>query len=383
MGLMTSRNRQHKISDSTYPSTHGYDPIISQISGLPVSYISGASALKNSDIFSVINRIASDIASANFKTENTYISERLNQPSKLIGRFSFWQGVIVQLLLSGNAYVPLDLDYLEQMPPSSIISIDIDGSDQGAIYELAKYNNHPTRMLSQDQILHFRLMPDATYQYLVGMSPLESLTKELTIATASTDQSLNLIKNRINPTSVLQISNALLEQGDADAARDAFEKANNGNNSGRLMVLDSNSTFSQFEMKTDVFKALNTNAEYSASQISKAFGVPVDMLGGGNRTESQHSNSQQIKNLYYENLISYVAPMIDEIALKTNAPDLSLDMQYIDDSTRIDKINDMVKVGTIGQAQAEFMLKRYGVLPNEIPEYVPPVAMVTQKGETE
>lgn len=380
---MTSRNRQHKISDSTYPSTHGYDPIISQISGLPVSYISGASALKNSDIFSVINRIASDIASANFKTENTYISERLNQPSKLIGRFSFWQGVIVQLLLSGNAYVPLDLDYLEQMPPSSIISIDIDGSDQGAIYELAKYNNHPTRMLSQDQILHFRLMPDATYQYLVGMSPLESLTKELTIATASTDQSLNLIKNRINPTSVLQISNALLEQGDADAARDAFEKANNGNNSGRLMVLDSNSTFSQFEMKTDVFKALNTNAEYSASQISKAFGVPVDMLGGGNRTESQHSNSQQIKNLYYENLISYVAPMIDEIALKTNAPDLSLDMQYIDDSTRIDKINDMVKVGTIGQAQAEFMLKRYGVLPNEIPEYVPPVAMVTQKGETE
>jgi len=383
MGLMTSRNRQHKISDNTYPSTHGYDPIISQISGLPVSYISGASALKNSDIFSVINRIASDIASANFKTENTYISERLNQPSKLIGRFSFWQGVIVQLLLSGNAYVPLDLDYLEQMPPSSIISIDIDGSDQGAIYELAKYNNHPTRMLSQDQILHFRLMPDSTYQYLVGMSPLESLTKELTIATASTDQSLNLIKNRINPTSVLQISNALLEQGDADAARDAFEKANNGNNSGRLMVLDSNSTFSQFEMKTDVFKALNTNAEYSASQISKAFGVPVDMLGGGNRTESQHSNSQQIKNLYYENLISYVAPMIDEIALKTNAPDLSLDMQYIDDSTRIDKINDMVKVGTIGQAQAEFMLKRYGVLPNEIPEYVPPVAMVTQKGETE
>lgn len=383
MGLMTSRNRQHKISDSTYPSTHGYDPIISQISGLPVSYISGASALKNSDIFSVINRIASDIASANFKTENTYISERLNQPSKLIGRFSFWQGVIVQLLLSGNAYVPLDLDYLEQMPPSSIISIDIDGSDQGAIYELAKYNNHPTRMLSQDQILHFRLMPDATYQYLVGMSPLESLTKELTIATASTDQSLNLIKNRINPTSVLQISNALLEQGDADAARDAFEKANNGNNSGRLMVLDSNSTFSQFEMKTDVFKALNTNAEYSASQISKAFGVPVDMLGGGNRTESQHSNSQQIKNLYYENLISYVAPMIDEIALKTNAPDLSLDMQYIDDSTRIDKINDMVKVGTIGQAQAEFMLKRYGVLPNEIPEYVPPVGMFTQKGESE
>lgn len=377
---MTARNRQHKISDTTYPSTHGCDPIISQIASLPVGYISGANALKNSDIFSVINRIASDIASAKFKTENSYVNERLNQPSKLIGRFSFWQGVIIQLLLSGNAYVPLDLDYLEQIPPSSIISIDIDTANQDAIYTLAEYNNHPERKLMQDEMLHFSLMPDATYQYLVGMSPLESLAKELTVSIASTDQSLNLIKNRITPTSVLQISNALLEDSDADAARDAFEKANNGSNNGRLMVLDANSTFSQFEMKADVFKALNDNAQFSANQISKAFGVPVDMLGGGSSTESQHSNSTQIKSLYYENLISYVAPTIDEIALKMNAPDLSLDMQYVDDATRVSQINDMVKAGTLGQAQAEFMLKQYGVLPINLPAYVVPEQ---EKGDSE
>ncbi|ADG39902.1 prophage pi1 protein 35 [Leuconostoc kimchii IMSNU 11154] len=380
MGLMTSRNRHHKISDVSYPATRGYDPVISKIVGLPIGYVGGGNALKNSDIFSVINRIASDIASARFNSENTYVNERLNQPSKLIGRFSFWQGVVIQLLLSGNAYVPLDLDYLEQIPPSSIISIDIDSSNQGAVYTLAEYNNHPERKLTQGEMLHFRLMPDATYQYLVGMSPLESLTKELTVSTASADQSLNLIKNRITPTSVLQISNALLEQGDADAARDAFEKANNGDNNGRLMVLDANSTFNQFEMKADVFKALNNNAEYSANQISKAFGVPVDMLGGGNSTESQHSNSTQIKNLYYENLISYVAPVIDEIVLKMNADDLSLDLQYVDDATRVSQINDMVKVGTLGQAQGEFMLKKYGVLPINLPAYVPPVQ---EKGESE
>lgn len=377
---MTARNRQHNIGNTTYPGTHGYDPVISKIAGLPVGYVGGASALKNSDIFSVINRIASDIASAKFKTENSYVNERLNQPSKLIGRFSFWQGVIIQLLLSGNAYVPLDLDYLEQIPPSSIISIDVDTANQGAIYTLAEYNNHPERKLTQDEMLHFRLMPDATYQYLVGMSPLESLAKELTVSIASTDQSLNLIKNRITPTSVLQISNALLEDSDADAARDAFEKANNGSNNGRLMVLDSNSTFSQFEMKADVFKALNDNAQFSANQISKAFGVPVDMLGGGSSTESQHSNSTQIKNLYYENLISYVAPTIDEIALKMNAPGLSLDMQYVDDATRVSQINDMVKAGTLGQAQAEFMLKQYGVLPINLPAYVVPEQ---EKGDSE
>ncbi|WP_239691732.1 phage portal protein, partial [Oenococcus oeni] len=200
----------------TLPSTHGYDPVFTRISGIPVGYVDASAALRNSDIYSVINRISSDIAAAKYVTENTYVANRLNQPSKLISRFSFWQGIVVQLLLSGNAYVPLDQPFLQQIPPSSIISIDTLSNGQGAIYTIADYNGVPGRTLTQDKILHFRLMPDASYQYLVGMSPLESLAKELTVSKVSADQSLNLIQNRITPTAVLKINNALLEPKDRD-----------------------------------------------------------------------------------------------------------------------------------------------------------------------
>ncbi|OIL71153.1 phage portal protein, partial [Oenococcus oeni] len=320
------------------------------------------------DIYSVINRISSDIAAAKYVTENTYVANRLNQPSKLISRFSFWQGIVVQLLLSGNAYVPLDQPFLQQIPPSSIISIDTLSNGQGAIYTIADYNGVPGRTLTQDKILHFRLMPDASYQYLVGMSPLESLAKELTVSKVSADQSLNLIQNRITPTAVLKINNALLEPKDRDTAREEFAKANSGNNNGSLMVLDENATYSQFEMKADVFKALNDNAAYSADQITKAFGVPIDVLGGGNLTESQHSNITQTKSQYYDNLISYSAPILSEEALKMSAPDLDLDLQYVDSATRINQINSMVYNGAITQAQAQLLLMKYKILPVGIPD---------------
>lgn len=361
---MTKRGN-HRPRDMTLPSTHGFDPIITQIGGTSIGYVDASVALKNSDIYSVINRISSDIAAAKYITENTYVARRLNQPSQLIGRFSFWQGVIVQLLLSGNAYVPLDQPSLQQVPPSSIVSIDTAINSQKAFYTVAEYNGVPGRVLSQDNILHFRLMPDASYQYLVGMSPLESLVKELTVSKVSADQSLNLIQNRITPTAVLKINNALLEPKDRDVAREEFNKANSGTSNGQLMVLDENSTFSQFEMKADVFKALNDNAAYSADQITKAFGVPIDVLGGGNLTESQHSNITQTKSQYYDNLISYVAPMVSEESLKMNAADLDLDFQYVDSATHINQINSMVKSGSITQAQAEMLLMKYKILPAE------------------
>ncbi|OIK55764.1 hypothetical protein ATW60_12710 [Oenococcus oeni] len=38
MGLMTKRG-SHKPRDMTLPSTHGYDPVFTRISGIPVGYV--------------------------------------------------------------------------------------------------------------------------------------------------------------------------------------------------------------------------------------------------------------------------------------------------------------------------------------------------------
>lgn len=369
MGLL-SRASPHKIKNMTtsVPATHGL--VFTQLIGnQPLNLVSTNQALLNSDIFSVINRISSDIASARFKTANQYVYNLLNTPNRLISRFSFWQSVIIQLLLDGNSYVPIKGMSLEQRRPSEVSEINVLDDYQGLTYKITPFNGEKEFTLTQDQILHFRIMPDSRYQYMIGMSPLESLTYEMTISADSRKATLNSIKNQISPIGILTVPASQLNDEDREAARKSFEKANSGENNGRLMVLTDDSKFNQLDVKTDVFKALNENANFSASQISKAFGIPVDMLGGGQSTESQHSNIDSVKGNYISDLNSYINPILDELKLKFNCPDLKLDVKSaldVDDSLTINQVNSMLQAGVIDRDQAQQLLKKSGALPLDL-----------------
>ncbi|WP_270332992.1 phage portal protein [Ligilactobacillus acidipiscis] len=375
MGLLTPRNfKKNKTTNMVYPSSGSFtNALATLIGGKPIGYVPASQALKNVNVYSAINRISSDIASAHFKTENTATLNKLERPSNIISRFSFWQGTLMQLALSGNDYIPLVGRNWEHVPNSDV-QIEYLPGNNGIVYKVMENNDRPKMTLTQDQMLHFRLMPDPSYRFLIGRSPLESLQNALTIDDKSTQSNLNNLSNQINPAGKLKIDNYIGDGQDLEDARDAFEKANSGENSGRLMTLPSGFDYEQFEMKTDVFKALVENAAFSADQISKAFGVPSDILGGGTSTESQHSNKDQIKALYLMNLNTYIHPILDELALKLHAPDLELDikdMLDVDDSLMVSQIANLVDNGALGQAQGEYMLKRSGFLPNNLPKFEP------------
>ena len=202
MGLL-SRASPHRIKNMTtsVPSTHGL--VFTQLIGNePLNLVSTSKALLNSDIFSVINRISSDIASARFKTADQYVFNLLNTPNRLISRFSFWQSVIIQLLLDGNSYVPIKGMSLEQRRPSEISEINVLDDYQGLTYKVTPFDGEEEFTLTQDQMLHFRIMPDSRYQYMIGMSPLESLAYEMTISADSRKATLNSIKNQISPIGI-------------------------------------------------------------------------------------------------------------------------------------------------------------------------------------
>lgn len=372
MGLLTPRGyAKHKVKNAVYPSYPGLITYGTSIGGVPISYVSAGTALKNVNVFSVLNRIASDVASAHFKTENTAALQRLENPSRIVSRFSFWQGVLIGLCLSGNAYIPLQTGSLEHVPPSDV-QINYLPGNTGIEYTVIENNDRPEMKLSQDKMLHFRLMPDPHYRYLIGRSPLESLQTSLTIDQKTTDSNLSALANQINSGGMLKIKNYLDDAPeDLENARSAFEKSNGGKNSGRLMVLPDFLDYEPFEIKTDVFKALNENASYSADRIATAFGVPSDMLGGGASTESQHSNSDQIKALYLANLNTYVNPIVDELKDKLNAPDLKLDVKSmldVDDSILVSQVQSLSQYGSINQLQADFILRKQGYLPANAPK---------------
>lgn len=390
MGLL-SRASPHIKNDLTVPSHQGI--VTTQlINGSPIKLISTTThALENSDIFSTINRISSDIASAKFQTTNTYAAQILNNPSCVVSRFTFWQGVLTQLLVDGNDYVPIQGMYLDHRRPIEVSEIKAGPGNSWMTYTITPMDGSKPYKLKDSQILHFRLMPDATWDYLVGRSPLESLAYEQTISDDSKRATLNTIQNQISPIGILTLPASQLSPEDTEEAREDFEKMNAGANAGRLMVLTDQAKYSQIDVKADVFKALTENADYSAGQISKAFGIPVDMLGGGKSTESEHSNIDSIKGAYISDLNSYINPVLDEIKLKMHCPDLKLDVKSaidVDDSIMVNQVNAMMQAGTITQNQAQVLLKRSGALPMNLiaPESQPnaqPTPNTSEGGESQ
>ncbi|WP_225422298.1 phage portal protein [Lactiplantibacillus pentosus] len=352
---------------------------MTNIAGNPISYTPARSAFNNTDVYAVVVRIASDIASAKLSTENTAVLDLLERPNPLIGHFSFWQGVIIQLLLAGNAYVPLNGNQWEHVPPSDV-QINYNSGNQGITYTVMANNDRPEMILPQSQMLHFRLSPDARYRYLVGRSPLESLKGALDISEKTYHSNGKALDSQIAPSGTLKLSNFIGNATDLKAAREEFENANAGSNAGRVMVLADGMEYSPYEMKTDVFSVLTENSNFSADQISKAFGVPSDVLGGGTSTESSHSNISQVNSVYLSNLNSYIYPLVEELKLKLAVPDLTIDTKTIqdaNDTVLVNQVNALVTSGAIDQGQAEFYLKSKGYLPMNLPEFKAPATGTT------
>ncbi|MCT7889422.1 MAG: phage portal protein, partial [Lactobacillus crispatus] len=67
-------------------------------------YVSADTALKNSDIFSLISQLSADLALVKLNANKDRVQNLIDNPSNLTNGFSFWQGMFAQLLLDGNAY---------------------------------------------------------------------------------------------------------------------------------------------------------------------------------------------------------------------------------------------------------------------------------------
>ena len=86
----------------TIPSTNMSSFIIQNGQVLPNNLVDASTALHNSDLYSVVNLLSSDIASASFEVATPF-DKVINNPNNLISPFNFWQSAVVQMLLTGNA----------------------------------------------------------------------------------------------------------------------------------------------------------------------------------------------------------------------------------------------------------------------------------------
>jgi len=309
-----------KRMGSTRSATDPFlDAVISFTSNDYASSYAGIYALKNSDVYTAVKIIASDVASSpiqlttnNIVEEDSDLNYLLNvKPNDLTDAWHFKFALCANMLLNGNSYAriirdrqgnPLRLDFL----PVSSVTVTTDGYSINYTYTDEERNQIK---LNQNDVLHFKY---ATYDGLTGISPLFALKKEIQMQDAGNNTLLSFFKNGVRGSGILKINQGNLNSQAKDNIRKKFEEANSGDNELKTIILDSNMEYTPIEVNTKVLELVNNNV-YTTKQIAKAFGIPLDKFG----MELTNTSSDQANLSYLQNTLShYFAAFTSELNIK-------------------------------------------------------------------
>lgn len=352
----------------TIPSTNMSSFILSNGQILPNHLVSAEYALKNSDVFAVINLLSSDVASSTISAQQPF-EKVLQNPSQLISGYNFWQSVTACMLLSGNAYVIVTRDSsniptsLELVPPS-IVNVILADDSASLSYQVNYQDERGSVSYPANNILHFRLLSTGSNQTdsLVGISPLQSLVQSVNMQDFSSQLTLSTLKNAINPSVRIKVAEGALSPEEKEATREAFEKANTGVNSGRPLVEDQLYSFDTLQINSDVAKFLST-MDFGKTAVAEAFGVPSNYLNGAG---DEQSSLDMVKSLYRNTLRRYTMPLEGELTAKFGV-DVDFDESSAvdaDNSTLISQIQKLLSGTTpaITPIMAQTMLQKRGVI---------------------
>lgn len=331
-------------------------------------WVSAHEALKNSDLFAIINQLSNDLANVTLTVERSRMQGIVNNPSNIVSRHSFYQSIFAQLLLGGEAFAyrwrnenGSDVKW-EFLKPSQVTQYPYD-YENGLYYNISFEDPKiaPKMYVPQNDVLHFKLLSIDGGRN--GVSPLTALVNEREIQKASHKLTLDALKNSLNANGVLKIKNGGLLSMKEKAAR---SRAVQRQMTGGPLVLDDLEEFQSLEIKSNVSQLLN-QANWTTTQFAKVYGIPDSYLGGQG---DQQSSLDQIKGLYAHAINRYMQPLVSELRFKLGtAIDVNI-YPAIDPvgESYASTIASMVDKGTLAQNQGEFLLKRAGFLPDDLPE---------------
>lgn len=306
-------------------------------------------ALRNSDVFAIVLRVSSDIASCDFITTN-YYKKLLNKPfGNVVSSYSLWQSIIVQLMLYGNAYAWLHkasngtITSIEPIPYAQVqVALSDNGDDIIYTAHFDDANRNGDVEINSSDMLHFRLLVNGeggSIQYM-GLSPLIALKNEVAIQDKSNKLSLATLAHAISPTNIIKVPEAQLNRDAKNSIREEFERANTGENAGRAVVLDQSADLQQVSISPDIAKFI-ANTSFSQEQIAKAFCIPADFLSG---KQDAQSSIDSIRSFYQSSLSIYFKTIESELTSKLGV-DVELDIGGAIDNDHQQVIDNLDKLG--------------------------------------
>lgn len=334
-------------------------------------YVDARTALKNSDIYSVVFQLSSDLADGVLKSERPRPQGILNNPTSTSNPHAFWQSMYAQLLLGGECFAyrwrnenGTDLTW-EYLRPSQVTPFLLeDGS--GLIYNITF--DEPAvglkEAVPQSDVIHMRLLSQNGGK--TGISPLSALASELQIKDQSNKLTLSALGRSIMAPGVLTIQHGGLLSDEEKASRSRkFMKQTADSKTGPI-VLDDLETYTPLEIKNNVAQLLD-QVSWTSAQIAKVYGVSDEVLNGQG---DQQSSLDMINNAYLRSLSRFSKPITAELGNKLGTK-ITLDLRPAVDplgdnyATLIAKLR---KDGTLGANQASWILQQTGYLPDTLPK---------------
>ena len=349
-------------------------------------YVDARTALKNSDIYSIVFQLSADLANGTLKADAPRAQGILNTPTQTSNAHAFWQSMFAQLLLGGECFAyrwrnqnGTDMTW-EYLRPSQVTPFLLeDGS--GLIYNI-NFDEPEVGVMEavpQSDLIHIRLLSQNGGK--TGISPLSALANELQIKDQSNKLTLSALGRSIIAPGVLSIKHGgLLSDEDKASRSRKFMKQTSDSNNGPI-VLDDLEEYTPLEVESNVAQLLN-QVSWTGAQIAKVYGVSDSIINGQG---DQQSSIQMMGNTYVKSLSRYAKAITGELNNKLNA-NITLDLR-----SAIDPLGDeyastvanLQKNGTLGANQATWLLQQANYLPDNMPDkeepqvQVQPVQMVS------
>ena len=375
---------QHKVSpglaiaDDT-DILHFLDPDNSD------KYVDARTALKNSDIYSIVFQLSADLANGKLKADAPRAQGILNNPTQTSNAHAFWQSMFAQLLLGGECFAyrwrnqnGTDMTW-EYLRPSQVTPFLLeDGS--GLIYNI-NFDEPEVGVMEavpQSDLIHIRLLSQNGGK--TGISPLSALVNELQIKDKSNKLTLSALGRSIIAPGILSIKHGgLLSDEDKASRSRKFMKQTSKSENGPI-VIDDLEEYTPLEVKSNVAQLLN-QVNWTGAQIAKVYGVSDSIINGQG---DQQSSIQMMGNAYVKSLARYAKAVTGELNNKLNA-NINLNLRSAIDplgDSYAATISNLRKNGILAANQAAWLLKESNYFPEEMPEAsTPPVPISTSKDD--
>lgn len=204
------------------------------------------------------------------------------QPNPEMTSFSFWETMVLQILLWGNSYAQVIRDGKNNvlaMYPLSPENVEVDRDEKGEIYYI--YHAYTDEVpgetnkdiyFRKDEIFH---VPGMSYNGLVGFSPIAVMKNSLGTTLAVEKYGSSFFKNGAQPSGVLEHPGVLKNP---EKIRENWSDVYGGaGNAHKVAVLEEGMQYKAISLPPEDSQFLSTR-QFGVTEICRIFRVPPHLV---------------------------------------------------------------------------------------------------------